>query len=361
MGESRNLFTIPAYLKVGNKRLKVLKWGAPGLIVENSPLLEGKEEIVADFIFPYDAYNELIIPDIKLKCQTEDGKLFCRFGELSDEQQDALKFIIREYLWRRIISIPSEFMNYTQDNVVRRELLALQRNLSLKKKLKKVLYATIVVVGIGTTFLGAKIITGKEPSGLTVKYSEESKSQIKEEVKKEKLTFENREQSLKSSEGLLNTQKNKSTESTEVALNNNPSREEQKVNATAEEQTPAAKASLEGKFANEVIQGQQTAETETSTKKEEKLSRTEDYYCVQVATDTSAERLIKLAEKLKDLPYVRVEKIGKYYTLRVGFDRTYQEDKKLAQEIRKRLHKRVFPRVCAYRPERWVYPQAEAK
>ena len=363
MGESRNLFTIPAYLKVGNKRLKVLKWGTPGLIVENSPLLEGKEEIVADFIFPYDAYNELIIPDIKLKCQTEDGKLFCRFGELSDEQQDALKFIIREYLWRRIISIPSKFMNYTQDNVVRRELLALQRNLSLKKKLKKVLYATIVVVGIGTTFLGAKLLTEKEPSGLTVKYSEESKSQIKEEVKKEKLTFKNREQSLKSREGLLNTQKKESIGSTKIALSDNPdnSREKQKANATGEEQTPAAKAPSEVKTTSEVIQGQQTAETETSTKKEEKLSRTEDYYCVQVATDTSAERLIKLAEKLKDFPYVRVEKIGRYYTLRVGFDRTYQEDKKLAQEISKKLHKRVFPRVCAYRPERWVYPQAEAR
>ena len=91
------------------------------------------------------------------------------------------------------------------------------------------------------------------------------------------------------------------------------------------------------------------------------LSEEEDYYCVQVATDVSAERLIKLAQNLKGFPYVRVEKIGRYYTLRVGFDESFRKDRKLADEIRRKIGKSVFPRVCAYRPERWVYPQEEVR
>ncbi len=347
MGESRNLFSIPAYLKVGDKRLKVLKWGAPGLIVEKSPLLEGKEEVVADFIFPYDAYNELVIPDIKLLCQPKDEGFFCRFGELSDEQQDILKFIIREYLWKRIISIPSEFMNYTQDNEIRRELLAFQRDITLRKKLEKILYAVALIVVLGGVFLGAKWFKSGNNRVLTVKYSEPRQKEEKPRKVAMKSSVEKRE----GSSGVKSPENPQSTSSKTV------------------EEKPVEK---EGKAGSLPVAEVTATELQNSTGKEipekvtqktggSSLSRDEDYYCVQVATDTSAERLIKLAEKLKGLPYVRVEKIGRYYTLRVGFDRTYQEDKKLAQEIRKRLHKRVFPRVCVYRPERWVYPQAEAK
>ncbi len=347
MGESKNLFNIPAYLKLGNKRLKVLKWGAPGLIVEKSPLLEGKEEVVADFIFPYDAYNELVIPDIKLLCQPKDESFFCRFGELPDEQQDILKFIIREYLWKRIISIPSEFMNYTQDNEIRKELLAFQRDITLRKKLKKILYAVALIIVLGGVFLGAKWFKSGNNRVLTVKYSELRQNE----------------------ENLRKVAMGSSVEKRGNSSNEKGSENPQSTSSGTVEEKPVKK---EGKASSVPVAEVTAVELQNSTKKEipgkvtqktgkSSLSRDEDYYCVQVATDTSAERLVKLTEKLKGLPYVRVEKIGKYYTLRVGFDRTYQEDEELAHEIRKRLRKRVFPRVCAYRPERWVYPQAEAK
>ena len=324
MGERKNLFNIPAYLQVGDVRLKVVKWGISGAVVEPSPLLELSELKKADFIFPYDAYNELVIPNLKIECFPENGKLFCAFKKLSKDQEEALKYLIREHLWGRIVSIPGELMNYTQEEKIRRELLSLQWNLFLKQTLKKVLQAAVLVVGIGTALLGAKTLVEEKPTELIVSsHSEESPPEGN-------------------------------------SLKKNNSRGVQKAATTEEKQ-----ATFE--VASKIVQSQGTGETKpfplqvSSTPKEEKLSRGENYYCVQVATATSAESLVDLAEKLKDLPYVRVEKIGRYYTLRVGFDRAYQEDEKLAQEISKRLHKRVFPRVCAYRPERWVYPQAEAR
>lgn len=349
MGEKRSLFSIPAYLKVGDKRFKVIKWGVDGAVVENSPVLKSQEPVKAEFIFPYDAYNELLIPDVKIRCFPENGTLFCRFESLSKDQEKIFKFLVREYLWRRIISIPSEFMNYTQDKEVRRELLALQRNISLKSKLRKFLYVMLLIVISGTVFLGLKtLITAKSPE-LTVKYSELTASRKEE---KTDIPVENESsQSVKSEEEIG---KNTSAPGTELTEKKTQAKEieqpevETVVKVPEKEQKTVQKESL-------------NHQNSTSVSAEANLSRAKNYYCVQVATDVSAERLIKLAQNLKGFPYVRVEKIGRYYTLRVGFDESFRKDRKLADEIRKKVGKSVFPRICAYRPERWVYPQEEVR
>ncbi len=346
MGESRNLFNIPAYIKVGDKRLKVIKWGIAGAIIENVPFLESEENITADFVFPYDAYNELVIPEVKLRCAPENGTLFCRFENLSKEQERLLKFLVREYLWRRIISIPSEFMNYTQDSEVRRELLSFKRNLTLKKRLKRVTYLVGFVGLAGIFLLGARTLFYKENTGLTVKYSETSRIK-KTQANGVKLAIREGENDKKG--GNSNFLKAPYP----------------KIKAKMEKKTDKGKVNTKGKATtiNSLIKKSKTVETsnkERATEKKE-LLRTGKYYCVQVATDVSAQRLIKLAEELKGFPYVRVEKIGNFYTLRVGFDQTYREDKKLAEEIKRRIHRKVFPRVCAYKPERWIYPQIEVK
>ena len=350
MGESRNLFNIPAYIKVGDKRFKVIKWGIAGAVIENVPFLESEENITADFIFPYDAYNELVIPEVKLRCAPENGTLFCRFENLSKDQEKLLKFLIREYLWRRIISIPSEFMNYTQDSEVRRELLSFQRNLTLKKRLKRVMYLVGFVGLTGIILLGARTLFYGENTGLTVKYSE---------------TNGMKKTQANGVELAINENKNNNKSDKKNSSGNFLKSPHPKVEAKVEKKTDKRKINTKGKTTttNSLTEKSKTVKTANEEKSAEKkeLLRTGKYYCVQVATDVSAQRLIKLAKELKGFPYVRVEKIGNFYTLRVGFDQTYREDKKLAREIKKRIHRKVFPRVCAYKPERWVYPQTEVK
>lgn len=362
MEENRNLFNIPAYIKVGNKRFKVIKWGVTGAVIENSPIVELKETVTANFIFPYDTYNELIIPDVKLKCYSENGTLFCKFENLSKDQENLFKFLIREYLWRRIISIPSEFMNYTQDNEIRKELLTFQRNLTLKRKLKKIMYLMVVVVTAGTIFLGAKIFFYTKNTGLTVKYSEANGKKTRREVElfaKEKEVKQKRE--VKTSQ---EPPQPKVEVSTEKELNERAGKGSSQQLAANRSSTPSQGVVTANKKAeeNKKLPEESSEKTQVSSiQKREKLLRGVNYYCVQVATDSSPERLIKLAEKLNEFPYVRVEKIGKFFTLRVGFDRSLSKDKKLAKEIREKINKKAFSRICVYKPERWVYPQTEAK
>ncbi len=366
MGESRNLFNIPAYIKVGDKRFKVIKWGITGAVIENVPLLESEETVTADFIFPYDAYNELIIPEVKFRCSSENGTLFCKFENLKKDQEKIFKFLIREYLWRRIISIPSEFMNYTQDNEVRKELLSFQRNLTLKKKLRKVTYLLIFVVVAGAIFLSTKTLFHSENTALTVKYSEangkKGKAAVSSNVSFVKSGAKDnskQDSSLKPPHPKVEADSGKKTNRENEKGSSPKQISPPQVSAAANTETVKER---KGESSEKTDQVQTGAKVESSVQeKGETLSRNEKYYCVQVATDVSAERLIKMAQKLKEFPYVRVEKIGKFYTLRVGFDRTYNQDKKLARNIRRKLHKKVFPRVCAYRPERWVYPQTEIR
>ncbi len=83
----------------------------------------------------------------------------------------------------------------------------------------------------------------------------------------------------------------------------------------------------------------------------------ETYYCVQLL---SAPKLTRQLERdfffLKGFPDRRVEKIGKYYTLRVGFWKSRKRAKSYC-----RLLKRKFPgafvRTCYKIPSRWVFPE----
>ncbi|NPB06336.1 MAG: SPOR domain-containing protein [Aquificae bacterium] len=82
----------------------------------------------------------------------------------------------------------------------------------------------------------------------------------------------------------------------------------------------------------------------------------EEHYCIQLLSSKRPEELLKAYEKVKDYPYARVEKIGPYYTLRVG----RWGEKEAARELLKEL-KRSFPdafvRSCYYLPERVVLPK----
>ena len=82
----------------------------------------------------------------------------------------------------------------------------------------------------------------------------------------------------------------------------------------------------------------------------------EDYLCIQVASGRKPSWLIKLSKNLKGLPFVRVEKIGKAYTLRVGFFKEKEKAKATLKEIKKR-YPSAFLRTCAYRPKRWIHSE----
>ncbi len=85
-----------------------------------------------------------------------------------------------------------------------------------------------------------------------------------------------------------------------------------------------------------------------------------EFYCIQVASSRNPEELKKIIKFVSTYPDIRIEKIGDIYTLRVGF---FKEPKK-ARQIEKRLKgsfKDAFLRVCAYRPERVVFPDFRRK
>ena len=332
MGESGNLFNIPAYVKVRNKKFRVIKLGTDGLILENTPEIPLEEVITVEFVFPYDAYNELVIPKLKIRCHEENGKLFCQFKDLSREQEDIIKFIVREHLWKRIISIPSEFMNYTQDKKVREELLMLQRDIFLKDKLQKILFiAALMFIGSLLTL----IVNGlheKEVKPISIKNFGSDKKFKKNYSINEKENIRPENQTPKDSGQSVKHPKNTKT-SGEVK----PKQEAKSHEKLPKREEPKASATTI------------------------KLSPRRNFYCVQVASDTLPDRLIILAKELEDLPFVRVEKVGMFYTLRVGFNRTYREGKILEEKVKKRIRGEAFSRICAYRPERWVYPQIEDK
>ncbi len=86
------------------------------------------------------------------------------------------------------------------------------------------------------------------------------------------------------------------------------------------------------------------------------LSQNERYYCVQVLSSPKLNR--KLEKKfylLRGVPDKRIEKIGSYYTIRVGFWKSKDE----AEEYY-RILKKLFPeallRTCYRLPSRWVLP-----
>lgn len=86
----------------------------------------------------------------------------------------------------------------------------------------------------------------------------------------------------------------------------------------------------------------------------------ERYYCIQVASSRDFQNLKEIFFNINtdDLPEVRVEKVGKYYTIRVGFWRTKEEANKYLKEI-KRKFPEAFVRTCYYIRERIVLKKEE--
>jgi hypothetical protein len=86
------------------------------------------------------------------------------------------------------------------------------------------------------------------------------------------------------------------------------------------------------------------------------LSRSEKYYCIQVASDRNLKGLISKAKSFTSYPFVRIEKIGNLYTLRIGFWDDKDEARSALRSVRRAVRDAFF-RTCVYKPERWVYPE----
>ena len=363
MGDEKQLLPIPAYLELGGSRVKVLKLGVKGLVAEWSAYFQSQDEggrVKVDFIFPYDGYSEIVLKDVNLQCQldgVEEGKeppreVYCKFVDLTREQEEFFRLLVRDYLWRRIVSIPSEFMNYTQDEEVRKELLALQKKIELKKKLRKLALvggALGVILFAFFTPAITKLFFEKRAT-ITVKYKEEKggSSEKAEKNSELNLPLTSREPKVKKVESNP-PQELQGVEKKEV----NPV--SASLSVPSGEITPAVSVSYKNAVSKKEASSPNREEKKEKTSS---LSRTKTYYCVQVASDFKPEGLIKKAEKFSSLPYVRVEKIARVYTLRVGFWEDKKEAKKYSKLIKKE-ERGAFWRTCAYKPERWVYPEGE--
>ncbi|GAB6065673.1 hypothetical protein JCM9492_07650 [Aquifex pyrophilus] len=78
-----------------------------------------------------------------------------------------------------------------------------------------------------------------------------------------------------------------------------------------------------------------------------------DKYCIQLSTLGNLEEAKREFEKVKDFPLARVEKIGRFYVLRVGL---YEDKKKALHALRevRRIFPTAFVRKCKFNKERIV-------
>lgn len=85
------------------------------------------------------------------------------------------------------------------------------------------------------------------------------------------------------------------------------------------------------------------------------------YYCVQVLSSVrvTEKEKITFRELSRTFNEVRIEKIGKYYTLRVGFWDEIGKARKALNELRKLGFKKAFLRKCYFYPKRWILPKKE--
>jgi len=302
MGGRKKLFSIPSFFKVGNKKIKVLKVGTDGLLLDAQGFQEvfaslGKLRFKGDFILPYDGYNQLVVKGIGLECKPSDDSsgVFCAFHSLTPEQERFFHILIRERVVKRLVPYLREFMNYTQDEEVRKLLIAAQKEAEVKGKLRAAapvaLLFTILLLIL--TPVALDFLLHRE-SSLTVKVIEEG--------------------------GAL---QKSSAAAVKVDSPIEPPIPEVSVAYTQEESSP-----LRGKR----------------------------YYCVQVVSSPKREKVVEKALEFKPFPYVRVEKLGDLYALRVGFFESEEEARRLEAELKGIGEKDAFTRVCAYKPERWVYP-----
>jgi len=86
------------------------------------------------------------------------------------------------------------------------------------------------------------------------------------------------------------------------------------------------------------------------------IAFSEVYYCVQVASSKRLQDLIPLFQKYRSLDNVRIEKIGDFFALRIGFYKNKNDVLKVASEVKNSL-----VRKCDYKPSRIVYPEPKLK
>ena len=84
------------------------------------------------------------------------------------------------------------------------------------------------------------------------------------------------------------------------------------------------------------------------------------FYCIQLYTSKSKEKSIKYYEFVRNLPDARIEKVGKYYILRVGFFQKKDEAIKILKKVKK-IFKDALLRKCYYIPKRIIYPKGKVK
>jgi hypothetical protein len=81
-------------------------------------------------------------------------------------------------------------------------------------------------------------------------------------------------------------------------------------------------------------------------------------YSIQILSTKSLDEAKEYYEKFKNYPYARVEKIGKYYVLRIGNSKTVKNLKPLLKEVEK-LKKDAFIRIADILPDRIIVANFE--
>ncbi len=93
------------------------------------------------------------------------------------------------------------------------------------------------------------------------------------------------------------------------------------------------------------------------------LAKEKSFYCIQVlTTDKLTDSEYKLFTYMSKLfPSVRIEKIGKFYTLRIGFWQEIRQAKFFLKKLHNLGMKKVLLRKCYLIPKRWIYPSGSLK
>ncbi|TCK06675.1 SPOR domain-containing protein [Phorcysia thermohydrogeniphila] len=377
MGEERFQGTrINAYIRVDDGQYRVRELGIEGVILEGRipALVEGKSKRVT-LTVPFDGQNQLEIKGLKLVCSYGNGETVCYFRELSKSQNEAIKMLLRECNWKRLVPSEKEFMNYTKEERTRELLLSFIEE-ERKKKLRLLSYTLAVALGLLIVAVFFKLfVLPLRPVGKPLEVAEVNQKEVSQSTSESQTEQTETEEIPDTIEGLP-----EDLVVSKVEWNNintmgkvppyfnpvNPSESAPKETVAKEEQKEqtlvSTKETLQAPPLKEQKQevNEEKEEKETIEKEEEmekpQLSESEDYICIQVASDRKPSWLLKVSEELKAFPYVRVEKIGNAYTLRVGFFKEREEAKKVLREIKKR-YPRAFMRTCAYRPKRWVHSE----
>jgi tetratricopeptide (TPR) repeat protein len=79
-------------------------------------------------------------------------------------------------------------------------------------------------------------------------------------------------------------------------------------------------------------------------------------YCVQVLSSKKLAPMVKIYEKIKNYPYARLEKIGDYYSIRIGEERSLRKILPYLRKVRN-LYPNAFARKCEFLFYRMVLPK----